>query len=69
VDEEVEGTAVTRVLDLGDILELIDDGLDEGAFAQEQLIGERHEDVAHVLAELGDQPEPLIEEETLGEWL
>ena len=29
------------VLDLADILELINDRLDERAFAQEQLVGER----------------------------
>jgi len=67
VDEEVEWTAVTRVLDLADILELIDDGLDEGALAQEQLVGVGQDDVAPVLAQLGDEPEALREEELLSE--
>jgi hypothetical protein len=47
--EEVEWAAVAGVLDLGDVLELIDDGLDKGAFAQEQLVGERQEDIAPIL--------------------
>jgi hypothetical protein len=38
MDAEVVGTAVARVLDLAHVLELIDDGLDEGACAQEQLV-------------------------------
>ena len=65
--EEIVRAAVARVLDLTDILELVEDGLDERAFAQEQLVGEGHEDVVHVLAELGDQPETLLEEELLSE--
>jgi hypothetical protein len=67
--QEVDGTAVAGGRDLTDILELIDDGLDEGAFAQEQLVGEGHEDVVHVIAQFGDQQEALLEEETLGEGL
>ena len=43
VDQEVVGTAVAGVLDLADILELINDRLDERAFAQEQPVGERQE--------------------------
>ena len=66
--QEVDRAAVTRVLDLADILELIDDGLDERAFAQEQLVGEIHEHIAHILAQLGDEPEALRKEELLGEW-
>ena len=45
VDQEVVWAAVARVLDLADILELINDRLDERAFAQEQLVGERQEHV------------------------
>src|SRR5262249_48478062 len=37
---EVVGTAVTRVLDLTDILELIDDRFDERPLAEEELVGE-----------------------------
>jgi hypothetical protein len=65
MDEEVERTAVARVLDLADILELIDDGLDEGALAQEQAIGEGHKNVAHILAQFGDEPQPVAKEQLL----
>ena len=51
VHAKVDGAAVTRVLDLADVLDLVDDGLNERAFAQEQLIGETQESVAHVLAQ------------------
>jgi len=65
VDEEVEGAAVAGVLDLADVFELINDGLDESTFAQEQLVGERQEDVAHVLAQFRDEAEALLKEELL----
>jgi predicted transcriptional regulator len=67
--QEVERAAVTRMLDLTDILEVINDGLDQGPFAQEQLVGEMEQLIAHVLAQLGDQLEALIGEEALGEEL
>ncbi len=46
---------MTSVLDLGDILELIIDGLDQGSFAEQKLIGHDHQAVLHVLAQLGNQ--------------
>jgi len=33
VDQEVDGTAMARMLDLADVFELISDGLDESSFA------------------------------------
>ena len=33
VDQEVDGTAMARMLDLTDIFELIVDGLDDGSLA------------------------------------
>lgn len=35
IDHEVDGTAMPRVLDLGNVLELVNDGFDNGAFAGE----------------------------------
>jgi len=40
---------------LRDVLELVIDGFDEGAFAQEEFIEPRHELVAHVFAQFGDE--------------
>jgi len=67
VDEEIDGTAMTRVLNLRDVLEVVNDGLNEGTLAQEQLVGERHEGVAHILAQVRDEPQALREEELLSE--
>ena len=33
VDQEVDGAAMARMLDLRDVFELISDGLDDGSFA------------------------------------
>jgi hypothetical protein len=40
VHEEIDGAAMAGVLDLADVLELIVDGLDNRAFAQQERIGE-----------------------------
>ena len=53
--KEIDWTAMPRMFDLRDILELIDDGFDDGPFAQQDLIIQQHEAVLHVLAQLGDQ--------------
>ena len=55
------------MLALAHALELIVDGLDERAFAQQQLVGEIHERVAHVRAERGNQPRSVVYQEPLGE--
>ena len=34
IDEEVDGAAMARVLNLGDVFELIEDGFDNRPFAQ-----------------------------------
>ncbi len=67
--KEVVRAAVTGVLDLADVLELIVDGLDERALAQQKLVGEVHEHTTHILAQFGDEAQALREEELLGEWL
>ena len=38
IDEEGGGAAMAGVFDLGDVFELVEDGLDTGPFAQYQLI-------------------------------
>ncbi len=58
MNHEVDGTAVTRVFDLGDILELVDDGLDNGTLPQ-QLVAQQHQLVLHVGFEVGDELVPL----------
>ncbi len=39
VDQKVDGAAMARMLNLRDVFELIGDGFDDGAFAQEQFVG------------------------------
>jgi hypothetical protein len=46
---------------------LINDGLNKGAFAQEQMVCEGHDDFVHVLAQLGDESQPLAKKELLSE--
>jgi hypothetical protein len=67
IRQDIVGAAMTGVLDLAHALELIVDGLDDGAFAPQQLVGEIHERVAHVLAERGNQPRSVVYQEPLGE--
>lgn len=43
------------VLDLRDVLELVDDSFHDGAFAEQQLIDQRHQPVLHVGLEAGNQ--------------
>lgn len=66
--EEIVGTTVARVLDLTHILELIMDGFDERTLAPQQLIGKVLEPIAHIRAQLGDEAQPLSEEEVLSKW-
>ncbi len=50
VNQEVDGTTMARMLDLRDVFELISDGLDDGSFAQEELVGPVEQTVVHVFA-------------------
>ena len=54
---------MARMLDLRDILELIDNGLDNRPFAQQELVREMHELIFHVFAQAGDEMESLFKEQ------
>ena len=69
MDEEVEGAAVRGVLNLTDILELIVDRLDQSPLAEQEFVCQGEQPVLHVLAELRDQMEALLDEEGFGEGL
>ena len=43
------------VLDLRDVLELVIDGLDNGPFAQQELVAQAQQAIFHVAAQMGDQ--------------
>jgi hypothetical protein len=64
--EEVPGAAMPCMLDLADVLELVVDCLDNGAFAQQEFVGELHEHIAHVSTKLGDEADAMLDEEALG---
>lgn len=53
---------MARVLYLRDVLELIDDGLDERSFPEQQSVQQAHQARLHLLLGLGDQFDPLSKE-------
>ena len=55
VDNEIDHAAMSRVLDLTYVLELIIDRLDQGAFSEEYFVEHRQQLVFHILPDLGDQ--------------
>ena len=69
IDQEVDGAAMARMLNLTDVFELIGDGLDDGAFAQEELVGPVEQTVVHLFAQLGDELEPVGDQQLLGQRL
>ena len=60
IDNKVGGTTVTSVSNLRDVLELVIDGLNDGALACQKLIVERHEPISHVLADGRNQLHPTL---------
>ena len=57
------------MLDLGDVFELIGDGLDHRAFAQKELVGPVEQTVVHLFTQLGDELKPLSDQQLLGQGL
>jgi len=55
IDHKINRRTKTRLLDLGNVLELVNDGLNQSPFARQKLIGHDHQAVLHVLAQLGNQ--------------
>ncbi|WP_242052274.1 hypothetical protein [Phormidium sp. FACHB-1136] len=50
---------------LGNVLELVNDSFDNGAFAGEQLVGELHQMVLHVASGLGKELDAIGCKESL----
>jgi hypothetical protein len=50
MDDKIGGAAMTRRLNLRNVLELVNDGLDDDPFAQQQLIRQMPEPIGHVFA-------------------
>ena len=60
---------MTRVLDLRDVLELINDTLNNCPTAQQDAVGQGHQLVLHILAQFGDQLKVKHFAERLGQSL
>ena len=62
IDEKVSRAAVAGVLNLGDILELVNDGLNDETFTRQQLVFENDQLIFHVFANRRDQLQSPCEE-------
>ena len=63
IDETIEWAAMAGMLNLGDVLELIYNALDDGPFSQEQFVRQRDQAIFHVFPEFGDELHPEDVEE------
>jgi hypothetical protein len=59
IDQKVEATAMTRMLNLIDVFELVIDRFDRGSFAQQNLAHELDEAIFHVLTPPRNQLQTL----------
>ena len=69
IDETVDGTTMTGMLNLRNVFELIDNAFDDGRFAQKQFIDQRQQAVFHVFLEFGDELNAKCLQELFKEWL
>lgn len=58
VDQAVDWAAVTRMLNLGNVLQLVNDGFDDGTLTQQQTVCQGHQTILHVALELANQLHP-----------
>ena len=63
VEHKAGNTAMARMFDLGDILELIVDGFDQRAFSQPNFVGHRHQFVFHILLDFSNELKVLFKEQ------
>src|SRR5512135_2137944 len=62
--DKIGRAPMTRMLDLRNILELVDNRFDNRSFAQQELVRQMHELVFHVFAQPGDELEALFKEQS-----
>ncbi|BAY54145.1 hypothetical protein NIES2135_09590 [Leptolyngbya boryana NIES-2135] len=60
---------MARMLNLGNVLQLVDDAFDNRAFSQHQTVIERHQSLFHVAFELGHELNASRFEQLFGELL
>src|SRR5579863_7789540 len=63
MDDKIDRTAVVRMFFLGNILELVNDTLNDGSFAQQEFIREVQKLVLHVFAHFRDEVKTLFKEQ------
>ena len=69
IDQKVDRAAMAGMLDLADVFELVIDGLDDGSFAQEELIGPLEQAVVHLFAQFRDEVQSVGHQQLLGQRL
>ena len=69
IDETVDRAAMTGMLNLRDVFELIHHAFNDGSFPQEQFVHPRQQTVFHVFAEFGDELHSERVEEVFKKWL
>ena len=55
IDKAIDWRTVARMLNLRNVLQLVDDGFDDGAFAEQETIAQRQQSLFHVALKFGDQ--------------
>ena len=55
IDKAVDRRAMSWMLNLRDVLQLVDDGFDNRALAEHQTVVERHQSLFHIAFEFGDE--------------
>src|SRR5215467_449723 len=63
VNHKIGRAAVTRMLNLRNVLELVNDGFNNSSFAEQELVRKVHETIFHVFAQLGDEQQSLFKEQ------
>ena len=63
MDHKMGGAAMPRMLDLGNVLELVNDALNDRSFAHQQFVREMQKMVLHVFAQSGDELKPLFKKQ------
>ncbi len=53
VDQAIDRRAVTGMLDLGNVFQLVNNGFDDGAFPQQQAVCQGHQAIFHIALEFG----------------
>ena len=65
IDKEISRTAMSGMLNLGNVLELIDDAFDHSPSAQQDFVKHVHQAVLHIPPQLGNQDQVVVTQQLL----